>query len=181
MGLKGYRLWATCQLDSTCRAPPRGRVGEAVFLLLRGGIPGEVRFERGRFLLALFPRDQPHVHRGVAVKSWIRKQRLETKKSHFRFQGLETGRFQAVWVNWIQLVQTLVQTLMQTYADPCVDTGADTCAYTCADSYAYLCRDLCRYLYNPTLVCAATTFGLRFPLLGNARPYESSFVLSWHT
>jgi hypothetical protein len=23
MGLKGYRLWATGQLDSTCRAPPR--------------------------------------------------------------------------------------------------------------------------------------------------------------
>jgi hypothetical protein len=23
MGLKGYRLWAMCQLDSTCRAPPR--------------------------------------------------------------------------------------------------------------------------------------------------------------
>jgi hypothetical protein len=24
MGLKGYRLWAMGQLDSTCRAPPRG-------------------------------------------------------------------------------------------------------------------------------------------------------------
>jgi hypothetical protein len=24
MGLKGYRLWAMDQLDSTCRAPPRG-------------------------------------------------------------------------------------------------------------------------------------------------------------
>jgi hypothetical protein len=23
MGLKGYRLWAMGQLDSTCRAPPR--------------------------------------------------------------------------------------------------------------------------------------------------------------
>jgi hypothetical protein len=23
MGLKGYRLWVMCQLDSTCRAPPR--------------------------------------------------------------------------------------------------------------------------------------------------------------
>jgi hypothetical protein len=23
MGLKGYWLWATSQLDSTCRAPPR--------------------------------------------------------------------------------------------------------------------------------------------------------------
>jgi hypothetical protein len=24
MGLKGYRLWVMCQLDSTCRAPPQG-------------------------------------------------------------------------------------------------------------------------------------------------------------
>jgi hypothetical protein len=24
MGLKGYRLWVMGQLDSTCRAPPRG-------------------------------------------------------------------------------------------------------------------------------------------------------------
>jgi hypothetical protein len=24
MGLKGYRLWDMGQLDSTCRAPPRG-------------------------------------------------------------------------------------------------------------------------------------------------------------
>jgi hypothetical protein len=28
MGLKSYRLWAMCQLDSTCRSPPR-----------RGGAP----------------------------------------------------------------------------------------------------------------------------------------------
>jgi hypothetical protein len=28
MGLKGYRLWVMGQLDSTCRAPPRGRAGE---------------------------------------------------------------------------------------------------------------------------------------------------------
>jgi hypothetical protein len=27
MGLKGYRLWVMCQLDSTCRAPPRWRGG----------------------------------------------------------------------------------------------------------------------------------------------------------
>jgi hypothetical protein len=26
MGLKGYRLWAMGQLDSTCRAPPHPRV-----------------------------------------------------------------------------------------------------------------------------------------------------------
>jgi hypothetical protein len=27
MGLKGYRLWVMGQLDSTCRAPPRGAPG----------------------------------------------------------------------------------------------------------------------------------------------------------
>jgi hypothetical protein len=27
MGLKGYRLWAMGQLDSTCRAPPRSCSG----------------------------------------------------------------------------------------------------------------------------------------------------------
>jgi hypothetical protein len=32
MGLKGYRLWAMGQLDSTCRAPPRA-VGHAAELL----------------------------------------------------------------------------------------------------------------------------------------------------
>jgi hypothetical protein len=26
MGLKGYRLWVMGQLDSTCRAPPLGKV-----------------------------------------------------------------------------------------------------------------------------------------------------------
>jgi hypothetical protein len=33
MGLKGYRLWATGQLDSTCRAPPR-LDGEVLTVLL---------------------------------------------------------------------------------------------------------------------------------------------------
>jgi hypothetical protein len=36
MGLKGYRLWAMGQLDSTCRAPPRAR-GRARFVAVRVG------------------------------------------------------------------------------------------------------------------------------------------------
>jgi hypothetical protein len=45
MGLKGYRLWATGQLDSTCRAPPRWwhlRDGLEVALAVRDANQGVV-------------------------------------------------------------------------------------------------------------------------------------------
>jgi hypothetical protein len=51
MGLKGYRLWATGHLDSTCRAPPRG-VGRA---------------RRGRVVLAL-DLESPS-HRGGEIRA----------------------------------------------------------------------------------------------------------------
>jgi hypothetical protein len=45
MGLKGYRLWVMGQLDSTCRAPPRG--DEVIQQSLRQpglpSLPGGVR------------------------------------------------------------------------------------------------------------------------------------------
>jgi hypothetical protein len=44
MGLKGYRLWAMGQLDSTCRAPPHDGVQRRV----RGLVPGvaaQVQFD----------------------------------------------------------------------------------------------------------------------------------------
>jgi hypothetical protein len=41
MGLKGYRLWAMGQLDSTCRAPPRGAARRAAL-----AVAAQVAFER---------------------------------------------------------------------------------------------------------------------------------------
>jgi hypothetical protein len=41
MGLKGYRLWAMGQLDSTCRAPPPRPAPRSVV--------AQVEFERGTF------------------------------------------------------------------------------------------------------------------------------------
>jgi hypothetical protein len=53
MGLKAYRLWDMGQLDSTCRAPPRGdlRVDEAHNLRVRRrrvprAVALQVAFER---------------------------------------------------------------------------------------------------------------------------------------
>jgi hypothetical protein len=50
MGLKGYRLWATVQLDSTCRAPPREVHLDELDVLPEGGVHHgvalQVAFER---------------------------------------------------------------------------------------------------------------------------------------
>jgi hypothetical protein len=45
MGLKGYRLWAMGQLDSTCRAPPLSA------LMNTGNKPGGVRPPEPRALM----------------------------------------------------------------------------------------------------------------------------------
>jgi hypothetical protein len=47
MGLKGYRLWAMGQLDSTCRAPPLPLpLSRALALALVQVVAVQVAFER---------------------------------------------------------------------------------------------------------------------------------------
>jgi hypothetical protein len=71
MGLKGYRLWAMGQLDSTCRAPPRAA-----------------------------PPSAPPRRSGTNLH--LKPQTLKPV-SHLIGSRAETGRFQARWVNRVQL------------------------------------------------------------------------------
>ena len=91
MGLKGYMLWVMGQLDSTCRAPPQVVLEADVERVKLGGgaVGGDVD--------AL-----PAVH-DVAVHKFIHlKGCFETRRSHYRGQGLRPGAFK-LRVNCIQL------------------------------------------------------------------------------
>jgi hypothetical protein len=58
MGLKGYRLWAMGQLDSTCRAPPRVvRVVDVGRDVVAHAVALQVAFER-QILKPVFSLDR---------------------------------------------------------------------------------------------------------------------------
>jgi hypothetical protein len=73
MGLKGYRLWAMCQLDSTCRAPPRQRVGHGAADLIEAS--GEALKTRDGGL------DGPDVHLVLCkLEEFLRDELVERRR-----------------------------------------------------------------------------------------------------
>jgi hypothetical protein len=96
MGLKGYRLWAMGQLDSTCRAPPRTAPRAATLPLRFAPLPYAPRHGVEAHPAAEGARQHRLHHRslsrraqqrGVAVQVAFEAAKFETEFSLHGFKG----------------------------------------------------------------------------------------------